>query len=66
VTQGEMAVVSTLVVYISENAANERQQSIKNRLTMALIREDGVWKIFHEHTSVPIQMEDFKGKFEPE
>jgi ketosteroid isomerase-like protein len=36
-------------------------RSLDNRVTLAMRRTDGVWKIFHEHTSAPIKHDTLKG-----
>ena len=32
-----------------------------NRMTVVLEKRDGEWKITHEHTSMPLDMETMKG-----
>jgi len=51
------------VTFAAISAEGERQHAITNRLTVSLEKKDGLWKIVHEHTSLPIDMESGKGIF---
>jgi ketosteroid isomerase-like protein len=43
-----------LLTYTAVSADGTELRSLDNRITAALRKVDGVWKIFHEHTSAPI------------
>jgi ketosteroid isomerase-like protein len=59
---GAMATLSAFVKYTAVSAAGIELRSMHNRLTWALQRDGaGGWKIFHEHTSVPIGSADLRG-----
>jgi uncharacterized protein (TIGR02246 family) len=51
------------VTFTGVSAQGERQRSMTNRLTLNLAKQDGAWKIIHEHSSLPIDMESGKGIF---
>jgi ketosteroid isomerase-like protein len=62
----EMAAVSARAIYAGYSAAGDELRAMQNRLTWVLMPEGGAWKIFHEHTSVPIGFKDLKGMLQRE
>lgn len=50
----DMAVGHAILTYAAVSAAGETLRSLNNRITMAMKSDGGSWKIFHEHTSAPI------------
>ena len=57
----ELATLSARAAYAGLSAAGDELRAMQNRLTWVLKPEGGVWKIIHEHTSVPIGFSDLKG-----
>ena len=57
----ELALGHATVTYTAESADGKVLRSLDNRMTVAMRRENGMWKIFHEHTSGPIAHETMKG-----
>ena len=57
----DLAVGRATVTYTAESPDGKVLRSLDNRMTIAMRREGGVWKIFHEHTSGPIAHESLKG-----
>jgi len=55
-----VAVVSAIVTYAAESAQGEVLRSMQNRVTWVLRESGHVFRIAHEHTSVPIGFEDSK------
>ncbi len=58
--EGEMAIVHAYVVYKGVSAEGAELRAMQNRLTWALRRRDGDWKVVHEHTSAPADFETSK------
>ena len=56
----DLAMLTARVIYAAISASGAELRSMQNRLTWVLKLEGGVWKILHEHTSVPIGP-DLKG-----
>lgn len=52
---GDLAIGHAFLTYTAVSADGTELRSLDNRITAALRRVEGVWKIFHEHTSVPIE-----------
>ena len=50
----EIAVVHTFVTYKAVTSNGNELRSMNNRLTAALKKSNGTWKIFHEHSSAPL------------
>lgn len=50
----ELAVGYAYFTYTALAENGERLRSLTNRISMALRKVDGSWKVFHEHTSAPI------------
>lgn len=61
---GDLAVGHAILTYTAFAADGRRRRSLDNRLTMALRRLDGAWKIVHEHTSAPIDHASAKAMLE--
>jgi uncharacterized protein (TIGR02246 family) len=57
---GDLATVTAMVGYSGENATGERIREMTNRLTWVLKRTDGEWRVVHEHTSAPVEMDSGK------
>lgn len=56
----ELAVVHAFASYKAVASDGEELRSMDNRLTMTLRRKDGAWKIVHQHTSGPIEIDTAK------
>ena len=57
----DMALGHATVTYTAVSAEGKELRSLDNRLTVALRRAGDQWKIFHEHTSGPIEHQSLKG-----
>jgi uncharacterized protein (TIGR02246 family) len=57
---GDLAVGHAILTYAAFAADGKALRSLDNRITMALRRSDGVWKIVHEHTSAPVDHASLK------
>ncbi|GAA0710347.1 YybH family protein [Dokdonella soli] len=51
---GDLAVGHAVLTYTAMSAEGKELRSLNNRITMALRRTGESWKIFHEHTSAPV------------
>lgn len=51
---GDLAVGHAILTYTAHAADGRELRSLNNRMTVAMKKTGGVWKIFHEHTSAPI------------
>ena len=51
---GELVVGHAILTYTAMSAEGKKLRSLDNRITVALRRTGSAWKIFHEHTSAPI------------
>ncbi|TFD52954.1 SgcJ/EcaC family oxidoreductase [Cryobacterium frigoriphilum] len=60
----EVAFGHAAVTFTAISARGERTRSMTNRLTINLARNDDAWKIVHEHSSLPIDMETGAAIFE--
>jgi len=60
----DVAFAHAAVRYAEVTAEGEQVDSMMNRITVALEKRDGEWKITHEHTSVPLDMQSAKGIFD--
>jgi ketosteroid isomerase-like protein len=56
----DIAVINVFVAYRGVSAEGVELRSMTNRMTLALRRTAGRWKIVHEHTSAPIDHETMK------
>jgi ketosteroid isomerase-like protein len=59
-TAGELAIGHAILTFTAISAEGERVRSLTNRLTMGLRLVGGSWKVFHEHTSAPIDHQSIK------
>ena len=50
----EITVGHASLTYAAVSASGVTLRSLDNRITLALRKTRGAWKIFHEHTSAPI------------
>ena len=57
---GELAVGHAILTYTALSAEGEELRSLNNRITVALKRSDGLWRVIHEHTSAPIDHQSLK------
>jgi uncharacterized protein (TIGR02246 family) len=60
----DVAFAHAAVRYAEVTAEGERVDSMMNRITIALELRQGEWKIVHEHTSMPLDMETAQGIFD--
>lgn len=51
---GDMAIGHAVLTYTAIGPDGTRIRSLSNRATLALRKKGDSWKIFHEHTSAPI------------
>ena len=58
---GDLAIGHATLTYTAISAEGRELRSLDNRCTLALRRAGGTWKIFHEHTSGPIDHKTMKG-----
>ncbi|MFL9931155.1 nuclear transport factor 2 family protein [Paraburkholderia sp. RL18-103-BIB-C] len=59
----DLAVVHAFVTYKAVTADGVDLRSLDNRLTATLRQKSDGWKIIHQHTSLPIDLETAKGIF---
>jgi ketosteroid isomerase-like protein len=45
---------SALITYQAISTNNTIVRSMKNRVTLGFVKQKGVWKVIHQHTSAPI------------
>lgn len=57
---GELAVGHAILTYTAFSANGEKLRWLNNRISLGLRKSNGGWKIFHEHTSVPIDHQSMK------
>ena len=58
---GELAMGHATFTYTAISADGQELRSLDNRITLAMRRVGNAWKIFHEHTSGPIDHKTMKG-----
>ena len=58
---GELAMGHATLSYTAISADGQELRSLDNRITLAMRRAGNAWKIFHEHTSGPIDHKTMKG-----
>lgn len=51
---GDLAVGHAFLRYTAYSSQGQRLRSLDNRITVAMRRTGETWRIFHEHTSAPI------------
>ncbi|HZZ94908.1 MAG TPA: SgcJ/EcaC family oxidoreductase [Usitatibacter sp.] len=54
---GDLATLHGAIIYTAIASNGAKLRSMRNRLTWVLRRGDGMWKLVHEHTSVPLDFE---------
>jgi len=57
---GDLATLTAMVDYSAESPSGERVRQMTNRLTWVLARTDGTWRVTHEHTSAPADVDTGK------
>ena len=57
----DFALGHATVTYTAVTADGKELRSLDNRMTIALRKVGNLWKIFHEHTSGPIEHQTMKG-----
>jgi uncharacterized protein (TIGR02246 family) len=57
---GDLATVAAMIQYSGESPEGSIEREMANRLTWVLARVDGAWRVTHEHTSAPVDMESSK------
>jgi uncharacterized protein (TIGR02246 family) len=57
---GELATASALVRYAAISAEGKELRYLDSRLTWIARKKDGDWKIMHQHSSGPIDLESMK------
>jgi uncharacterized protein (TIGR02246 family) len=57
----DLAVGHATLTFSAVSAEGKELRSLDNRLTIAMRRTGDVWKIFHEHTSAPIEHKSLTG-----
>ena len=60
---GDLATAHAFVTFTGLSAEGQALRSMNNRLTWALAKRDGAWKVVHEHTSAPIEHDTAKAMF---
>ena len=60
---GDLGSIWTEVNYAAYDEQNKLLHAMSNRLTMVLTKQSDGWKIIHEHTSIPVDMETGQGMF---
>jgi len=58
---GDLALGHATLTYTAVSADGKELRSLDNRITIALRRVASAWKIFHEHTSGPIDHKTMSG-----
>lgn len=59
----ELAHVHGSISFAAEDKTGKELRKMRNRFTFLLEKADGSWRIIHEHSSLPIGMEDGKAIF---
>ena len=57
---GDLAVFSAFVNYRGFSEAGVELRSMKNRISWAVQRVEGEWKVLHEHSSAPADFDTLK------
>ncbi|MDP4083126.1 MAG: nuclear transport factor 2 family protein [Bacillota bacterium] len=58
-----LAFIHSNVSFIAYNGSGEKLRQMTNRFTFGLKKQNNSWKIIHQHSSLPINMETGKGIF---
>lgn len=59
--EGDLAFGHAIVNFAAHAPDGSVLRSLDNRFSVALRRTAAGWKVFHEHTSAPIQHDDLRG-----
>lgn len=59
---GECSLATATVTYTAVSEDGKPLRSLQNRLTWVAKQTNGVWKIFHEHTSAPVDPQSGKAR----
>ena len=57
---GELALGHAILTYTAISPDGTKLRSLSNRISAGLRKKEGSWKIFHEHTSAPIDHQSMK------
>lgn len=57
---GDLAIGHAVLTYTAVSPDGKELRSLSNRITMGLRRNGECWKVFHEHTSAPIDHQTAK------
>ena len=57
---GDLAIGRALLTFTAVSTEGERRRSMSNRITVGMKRSGHHWKVFHEHTSAPIDPQSAK------
>jgi uncharacterized protein (TIGR02246 family) len=60
ITEHSIAIIHAFVTFKGISAEGEALRAMQNRFTWVLKNREGVWKILHEHSSAPIDLETSK------
>lgn len=60
----DLAHLSAIIRYTAIDANHQALRSLCNRISVAMELRDGVWRVFHQHTSAPIDDSSMKAKLE--
>jgi uncharacterized protein (TIGR02246 family) len=59
--RADLAIGHATLTFTAVSAEGKELRSLDNRLTIAMRRTGDAWKIFHEHTSGPIEHQSLTG-----
>jgi uncharacterized protein (TIGR02246 family) len=62
IASGDLVVAQAFVTYRGLSAEGKELRAMQNRLTVTLAKKDGAWRIVHEHSSSPADLETGKVK----
>lgn len=60
-TMGDLAYATAFVRFAAISAEGTELRHLNNRLTWVIQEKNDVWKVIHQHTSVPIDFDTMKG-----
>lgn len=60
-SNGEFGSATAFARFAAVSESGQELRYLENRLTWVVQKKKGVWKIVHQHTSVPIAFEGLKG-----
>jgi uncharacterized protein (TIGR02246 family) len=61
----DLAFGHALLTFTARASDGTVLRSLSNRVTMGLRREDGIWRVLHQHTSAPIEPGSLKAILQP-